>query len=172
MKKIIIAAFVCLTSLNVLGQKVALSRVAELNIPVEAKPVVREKLYDSKQKSDRSIIALSKDRDGVYEIGSVIIQVTPLEGRIDKSSFKDMEEDFIANKNNSTFFKLTKPNIQNATAVYTQYEPKNSTRGRYVFMAINATYTRQLTVLIEYDNADRDKADKIYEHILKSIKMK
>jgi hypothetical protein len=172
MKKLIIAAFICFTSLSVTAQKVALSRVAELNVPGEAKPVSREKLYTSQKSSNFSVIAQTKDRDNVYEIGNILIKVIPNEGEVDKTLLAGLEADYNQIKSSSSFFKLTRPSIANAKVICAQYELDISSRGQYSLTAVNLTNTKSIGILIEYDIAERDKADRIFERILKSIIMK
>jgi hypothetical protein len=175
MKKVVITAFICILSLNLSAQHVAISEVAKIKIPVEAKPVTRERLHKSEKESNLSLIDESRDRENLYEIGNILIKIIPSEaneGGFDKNFFMGFEGDYRQIKPNSSFFKLTRPSIRNAKVICAQYEFDNSDRGQYSLTAVNSTNTKSIGIIIEYDIAERDKADKIFERILRSLKMK
>ncbi|MES2809898.1 MAG: hypothetical protein V4619_14805 [Bacteroidota bacterium] len=172
MKKILFVALISLVQLNAKAQTTDIFKIADIKLPTDAKPVSRSKIYSSDKESQYSIISSSYDRLNIYEVGNTLMQINAAQGNYDYDILKFNQSQLADYKPISTLFNSNVRTINNAQVLCVQTEIADSARGKYIFVAVNSSNSKIINGVIEYDKTDRDKAAKILERVLHSIRMK
>ncbi len=178
MKKIIFLIAAILFSLNTFAQQVALTDAISIDIPMGAQKITKEQViaYVIKKFNPEKLI-LDNYTDlparHSYKIDDVLVLLNPFDStkvELRKGYMLSLKKGLDEmNHGNSTYTSSFKK-VNNNSVVIINYIAGNIEY--YHFYCRNVNNARALNGTIQFDQADKDKATAILEHILNSIKFK